>query len=93
MTEPGQFIPPAWSGRGVAPIAIGLLILIPSGLCSAFFGIAFLGDALTGTGEAAAYARGLIWLVPMIGGPPMALGALLLWLGLRRRRRTIPPVR
>ncbi|HEV2548929.1 MAG TPA: hypothetical protein VGU20_16425 [Stellaceae bacterium] len=85
--------PPRRSGVTIALIAIGLLILVPSGLCSAFFGITFLRDVLTATGEAAAYARGFIWLVPMFGGPPIVLGALLLWLGLRRRRRTIPPVR
>lgn len=79
--------PPRRSGAAIALIAIGLLTLVPSGLCSAFFGIAFLKDALTATGEAATYARGFIWLVPMFGGPPMLLGALLLWLGVRRRRR------
>jgi hypothetical protein len=84
MTDPQA--PPRRSGAAIALIAIGLLILVPSGLCSAFFGIAFLGDALTATGEAAAYARGFIWLVPMLGGPPIVLGALLLRLGLRRRR-------
>jgi hypothetical protein len=77
---------PRRSGAAIALIAIGLLILVPSGLCSAVFGIGFLHDALTGTGETAAYARGLIWVVPIAGGPPMLLGALLLWLGLRRRR-------
>lgn len=83
---------PRRSSAAIALIAIGLLILVPSGLCSAVFAIGFLHDMFTATGETAAYARGLIGVVPIVGGPPMLLGALLLWLGLRRRGRTIPPV-
>jgi hypothetical protein len=70
----------------VALICVGLLILIPSGLCTALFGGGMVID-MAGTGDAAAYARGLIWLVLLIGGPPIALGAALLVWGLKRARR------
>jgi len=84
---PPSSAPPARrSGVSIALICIGLLILAPSGLCTAFFGSSFL-MALSRPGEAAAYARGFLPLVAMFGGPPIALGlALLLW-GLMRDRR------
>ena len=78
--------PPRRSGAAIALIAVGLLILVPSGLCSAVLGIVFLNEALTYTGRSAADSRELLRVVLMVGGPPMALGAFLLWLGLRQRR-------
>ena len=82
-TWPGR---PRRSALSIALICFGLLILVPSGLCSAVFGVGFLMDAAK-PGETGAYALGLLWLVPMFGGPPVAIGlALLLW-GLKRDRR------
>jgi hypothetical protein len=78
-------LPRRLSGGTIALIAIGLLILVPSGLCSAILGVGFLSDII-GRGEAAQFSRSLIWLVPLFGGPPMLIGAGLLAWGLKRRR-------
>jgi hypothetical protein len=72
MTNPSAPPQGRRTGGAIALIAIGLLILVPSGLCTALVGIY---DAV-----------GFNWLVFLIGGPPMALGALLLFLGLSWRR-------
>lgn len=87
MNEPPP-LPPRRRGAGaVALIAIGVLILVPSGLCSAVFGIGFLSDIINHTPHGGEdYSRGFIWLVPMFGGPPILIGAGLLYWGLRRRR-------
>ena len=89
MAEPPPCEPRRRSSQGIALVVVGLLFLIPSGLCSTILG----ADIVAGTSQGAQYPSGLIGLVPVMGGPPMALGAVLFWLGLRRRRRTIPPVR
>ncbi len=79
--------PPArWTGAAVALVVIGLLILIPSGLCTSAFGVAGLLGALGSSG-------GDISLLPMaliVGGPFVVLGALLVRTGLRERRRGRP---
>jgi hypothetical protein len=82
-------LPPAtWRRRrtSIALICIGLLMLVSSGLCSAFFGVGFLRD-INQPGEAGMYARGFIWVVLLFGGPPMLVGLALLFWGLRRDRR------
>jgi hypothetical protein len=77
---------PPRRGASIALIGIGLLILIPSGLCTAAFGIGFLSD-LWSNRQTEPFEQGLIWAVPMIGGPPIAIGVALLVWGLRRDRR------
>jgi hypothetical protein len=77
---------PRRSGLSIALICVGLLILIPSGLCTALFGGGMIMD-MGRPGETGAYARGLFWVVLMVGGPPMAVGAALLVWGLKRDRR------
>ena len=65
---------PRRRGTSIALICIGLLILVPSGLCTGFFGVALVRGG------------GPILLVFLFGGPPILIGlALLLW-GLRRDR-------
>jgi hypothetical protein len=77
---------PRRTAGSIALICIGLLILVPSGLCSAFFGINFL-VSMKSAGEGPDYAKAFLELVPFFGGPPIVIGALLLWWGLRRARR------
>jgi hypothetical protein len=61
-------------------LVIGLLILVPSGLCTGFFAFAPLFTG--GSGDS-----GLLGLALLIGGPFVAVGiALVLW-GIRRLRR------
>jgi hypothetical protein len=75
--EPGR--KPHWTVLSVVMFVLGLLILIPSGLCTGLFGLPLLfgpsGD-LTG-----------LPLVLIYGGIPMALGASLIVAGLKARRR------
>lgn len=87
MADPLPPAPPnRRTGLSIALICLGLLILVPSGLCSAVFGVGFLMDAAQ-PGETGAYARGFLWLVLVLGGPPVAVGAALLVWGMRRDRR------
>jgi hypothetical protein len=77
LTEPQPpLLPAGRSAVGIALICIGLLILVPSGLCSAWFGLQSLTDS-----------HGLALVVLVYGGPPMAIGAALLFVGLRLRRK------
>jgi hypothetical protein len=84
MTEAlpgGPAAPPRRTAGAVALIALGSLILVSSGLCTSVFGVALLSyasdlDELLRT----------VALLLACGGPPIAIGAVLLWLGLRRPR-------
>jgi hypothetical protein len=78
MTDPGTPSEASRRARAQSAIALicaGLLILVPSGLCTAYFGIAMIGDSK------------YFLAVPMVGGPPIVLGAVLFLIGLRLRRR------
>jgi hypothetical protein len=81
MTQPEQ--PPRrhWTASAVALLVIGLLILVPSGLCTAFFGIMGIlygsgADALNTLSEALVF-----------GGPFVVVGALFVVLGFRARKQ------
>ena len=78
---PPQRTRPRWTVISVALLILGLLILIPSGLCTALVGgsIVFGGsleDALSG-----------IAIVLLYGGAPIAMGAALVWAAFKARRR------
>lgn len=69
-----------WTAGAVALFVIGLLILIPSGLCTGLIGILSLLDNATDFGE-------FLVIVLPVGGIPMAIGAALVYAGLKLRRR------
>jgi hypothetical protein len=73
-----------WTGSAFALVVIGLLILIPSGLCTGVFGVGALLDLGSGQGYEVVMLVGAL----VIGGPFIILGTLLLRTGLRERRRT-----
>lgn len=78
---------PERRGSGFAAIAlivVGLLILIPSGLCTGAMAIFSLQGALSGRGSS---VIGVAGMVLAIGGPFVAIGGVLTWLGFRMRRR------
>jgi membrane protein implicated in regulation of membrane protease activity len=76
--------PPArWTGAAVALLIIGLLILIPSGLCTSAFGIAALAGGFGSSGV----DMSLLAMALIVGGPFVVLGALLVRTGLRKRDR------
>jgi hypothetical protein len=78
--SPPETKPLRWTGLAIALFVIGLLILVPSGLCTGL-GLLF---ALSPDGLA---APSMFALVVTFGGVPMALGAVLVYAGLKSRRR------
>jgi hypothetical protein len=74
---------PHWSALAIVLLVIGLLILIPSGLCTGVFAIGALLGALSAAGTA--IPTFLMTLV--LGGIPTAIGAALVYAALRLRRR------
>jgi hypothetical protein len=65
------------TGLGVALMVIGLLILVPSGLCTGLFGLMGL---ISGDLEALGFAI-------VYGIVPVLVGAGLVWAGLKLRQR------
>ena len=82
-----------WTFVSVALFVIGLLILVPSGLCTGLALLSLIGSVagFTGLGlgpiGAANAFFGSVTIILMFGGVPMALGALLMYSGLKARRR------
>jgi hypothetical protein len=69
-----------WNWVSVALFVIGLLILVPAGLCTTV-------GLLFALGSYGPRDLSVAQLVLAFGGVPMALGALLIWLGLATRQR------
>lgn len=76
-TEPSKR---AWTAASVALFVLGLLVLIPSGLCTGLIGILSLFSSPTDFGE-------FFVVVLPIAAIPMAVGAALVYFGLKARRR------
>jgi hypothetical protein len=72
---------PHWTVASIALFVLGLLILVPSGLCTALVGGSIFIDGL-----ASADLSG-IGVVLIYGGVPVAIGAALLYAALKLRRR------
>lgn len=70
---------------GIALLAIGLVILIPSGLCTGVFGGGALVDAVMHPGNAGD-AASMLGMALIYGAPFVILGAFLVHLGVRRLR-------
>lgn len=72
-----------WGALSVTLMVIGLLILIPSGLCTGIFGIGALYDMFTSSSD-----EGLSILMEAlpIGGIPLAIGGILVYAGFQARR-------
>jgi hypothetical protein len=81
MGMPGQSAP-RWTGASIALFVLGLLILLPSGLCTAVLGVSALAEGLATTDLSALFA------VLFVGGVPAAIGAALVYAALRIRART-----
>jgi hypothetical protein len=76
-----------WTAWSLTLFIIGLLILVPSGLCTGVFGIGVLFDSNSGWKNA---AIPLFVMVLVIGGLPMFVGGALVAAGLGMRRRNEP---
>jgi hypothetical protein len=85
---PPNPIPPRPAPRSlagtIALVVLGLVILIPSGLCTAAMGIASLGSMFSNFGGISSAISGLVMTI-VLGGPFVALGAFLIWTGMRGR--------
>jgi hypothetical protein len=87
MTQPPPSPPPApkrRSGGSIALIVIGLLIAVPSGLCTAFNGVGFLVETLGGSNPDSLESS-IMAAVLIGGGVPLLIGVGLLVLGLRMK--------
>lgn len=71
---------------GIALLVIGLVILIPSGLCTGVMAGVAIWSMFTQPGPGAAAISG-ITAVLTFGGPFVAGGAVLVWQGIKRLRR------
>ena len=78
---PPQRTRPRWTAISIALLILGLLILIPSGLCTALLGGSIIAEGLP-NGDLSG-----IPIVLLYGGPPIAMGAALVWAALKSRRR------
>lgn len=86
MSQPDPSAKPRYSVAGTtALIIIGLLFLIPSGLCTGIFGGGAVIDAIIHP-ENIGDAASMIAMAAMFGGPFIAIGAVLVWFGIRRMR-------
>ena len=75
---------PRWGVGAVALVIIGLLILIPSGLCTGIFGVGALYAMITNSpGE----GFSVLLEALMFGGIPIAIGGLLVFAGFQMRKR------
>jgi hypothetical protein len=82
MSTPEPELPtPGRMLGGMALIVIGLLILIPSGLCTAFFGAMSIWETITGGTGLNVLSEALI-----VGAPFILVGALLFYAGRRLRK-------
>jgi hypothetical protein len=74
---------PKWTAAAITLVVIGLLILVPSGLCTGVMGISALFDSSDG----ANFNIVILAMALIVGGPFVVIGALLVRTGLRERRR------
>ena len=81
MSQPDPQLPAVryhWTFISIALFVLGLLILIPSGLCTAVMGAFMFAESPDASG---------VMILLMFGGIPMAAGAVLIWAGLKARTR------
>jgi hypothetical protein len=83
MSQPETPSPrPHWTALSVVLFVIGLLILVPSGLCTGIFGAV----SLFGGGDVQESLAALLAIL-LYGAIPIAIGAVLVYAGLKARRR------
>jgi hypothetical protein len=66
---------------GIALVMLGLLVFVPSGLCTGVFVIGSIVQEMSHPGSSGMMSMGFVALV--IGGPFVAGGAALLWFGIK----------
>jgi hypothetical protein len=94
MSDPTVPVPPAaaspvparkphWTGIAITLLVIGLLIAIPSGLCTGVFGVMAIYSMVTSSSS-----EGLSILMEslMVGGVPLAFGVVLVLVAFAARQ-------
>jgi hypothetical protein len=66
-------------------LIIGLLFLIPSGLCTGIFGGGALLDAFVNP-QNASDSLSMIFAAALFGGPFIAVGGVMVWIAVKRLR-------
>jgi hypothetical protein len=85
MRETPQLPPqPRWGVISVALMIIGLLILVPSGLCTGIMGLGALLSVFSGN---LGSAMSTLSMVAVVGGIPVVIGGVLVFAALKLRRR------
>jgi hypothetical protein len=86
VSQPDPTTKPKYSAAGTAALMIiGLLFLVPSGLCTGILGGGAIIDAFVhpqNIGDSAS----MMVTVAIVGGPFVAFGAVLVWFGVKRMR-------
>jgi hypothetical protein len=86
VSQPDPTTKPKYSAAGTAALMIiGLLFLVPSGLCTGILGGGAIIDAFfhpQNIGDSAS----MMVTVAIVGGPFVAFGAVLVWFGVKRMR-------
>ena len=84
MSEQNSPAKPDKTLSGVAFLVIGLIILVPSGLCTALFGGGALVEMLANPGNSDALS--ILPMALIFGGPFVVLGGFLVRAGIRNLR-------
>lgn len=84
MSQPPNPRPPRPLLGAIALAVLGLVILIPSGLCTAAMGITAIGSMFSQFGGVGAGISGVVMTL-MLGGPFVALGVFLIYTAGRGR--------
>jgi hypothetical protein len=86
MSQPDPSPKRQYSAAGTAALlVIGLLFLVPSGICTGIFGGGALLDAFTSPHNASD-SLSMIFAAILFGGPFITVGAVMVLIGIRRLR-------
>ena len=73
-------------GGTIVLLVLGTLVLVPSGLCTGYFGIAGF-TAMIGKTDTQGLGQLFFFGALILGGPFVVAGTAMLWIGIRRWRR------
>jgi hypothetical protein len=85
MAQPEAKSRPHWTAGAVALVVIGLLILVPSGLCTAVIGGISIFEMFSADSSNESLSD--IFSFLLYGAPFIALGAILVYAGFKARKQ------
>jgi len=74
-----------WTAGAIAVLAIGLVILIPSGLCTGIFGMGAIYDMIT---SSSSEGFSILLEALLFGAIPLAIGGVLVFAAFKMRKKT-----